>query len=281
MLHSLEFTSFPLNDVQIFLGQLEKPSGKKLDENTWIAENYFFLDVPETARFEVKNGNSVCIELYPEANHRLLYLYLHGSVLAALFHQRKQLILHASSFIHDEKAILICGESEVGKSSLNLAFCLDGKAFLNDDISPFASVNDELCVFPLGLQAKLWKDSFFQLNLETQVLEKIEDHNEKYFYPVLADKRSVAPSCIFILETDVDKVFSHRELKGAEKWETLLPQIYRREYLSLMPESSAETMKQLLQLLANTSVFFIQRPKQAKIRQTKLYLEKIIEKLYL
>ena len=272
-------TSFLLSDVNFSESDLILPKlGIQFDQETYLSQDYFYIDIPEVAKFEIENGQSIRYQLYANANPDLVVLYLNGSILAALLHQRKQLIFHASSFVYEDQTIMICGESEAGKSSLSLAFCLETSRFLNDDISPIIFNNNQAWILPMGKKMKLWKDSLFQLKLENELFEKVESNNEKYYYDLKSELKECKLDLIVLLEIyEGDEVLSI-ELSGIEKFEALRNQIYRQEYLVYMPESEKKYMKELMMLSTCLKVYLVKRPKKMKINETKIFLEKLFKK---
>jgi hypothetical protein len=57
-------------------------------------------------------------------------------------------VLHASAVAIDGKAVVLCGDSGSGKTSLALALCRDGAAFLTDDVLAVERVEGELIAHP-------------------------------------------------------------------------------------------------------------------------------------
>ena len=79
-----------------------------------IKEDDFFLDIKNVACYRVQNGQTIWINPYENADENSVDLFLEGSVLGALLHQRGILPFHGSSFLYKEKGIMICGHSGVG-----------------------------------------------------------------------------------------------------------------------------------------------------------------------
>lgn len=269
---------FPLPNVNLHIEKnTASISGLQLDENTKLNQHEFALSIPFTANISAKNGTDVYIHLHQPVNHNLIQLYLNGSVLAAILHQRKTLSFHASAFAHNGKAILLCGDSEVGKSSLNMAFCLSGENFISDDTVPVYPEKEVFMIQSLGTYAKLWQDSLEQLSLSHQTLNTVASEDEKYLYPISENKNDRYPlGHIFIIQIHTENKLIHQHLKGTEAFEALRNQVYRKEYLLAMPDTEISFMYQLLNLSASVAVTLVSRPYNIAIRECKEYIEKLL-----
>jgi len=79
------------------------------------------------------DGNLVQVYPNPESDELSVNLFLNGSVLGVLLHQRGILLFHGNSFMLDGKGMLLCDHSGLGKSSFTAAFCQNGATIINDD----------------------------------------------------------------------------------------------------------------------------------------------------
>lgn len=92
------------------------------------------LAVPGVGRFLAKGGRLLTIEPEPGADARAVRLYLKGSGLAAVFHQRGEFPLHASAIEHAGGCIAFLGDSGAGKSTLAATLAQRGYRVLSDDV---------------------------------------------------------------------------------------------------------------------------------------------------
>lgn len=239
-----------------------------------VNEDDFYLNVHEVASFKAQKGNS--IEIFPHENGDIasIKLFLNGSVLGALLHQRAILPFHGSCFEYNKKGIMICGVSGAGKSSVTAAFCHNGAQFINDDITPVKITEEVTTIIPIKTKIKLWDDSLAKLDIATVNLEKIRPSLEKFYLPVEKnlEKQQILHH-IFILGTHTKDGFDSFELEGMAKFNVLRKQIYRRIYLKGMPETEKTYFKQLFLLGKNVRVTRIQRPQLAKIADTMEYIK--------
>ena len=125
-------------DVTITYGRvpegLTEPFPEKFCYQT--APGLFLLKIPNIARYLVKNGKEIIIDRAPQANDTDVRLFLLGSVMGALIHQRGGLPLHGSAIrLPDGTAAIFMGLSGVGKSTLAAAFHQRGYEVAADDVS--------------------------------------------------------------------------------------------------------------------------------------------------
>ncbi|MDX8394562.1 MAG: hypothetical protein R8K21_08285, partial [Mariprofundales bacterium] len=113
------------NDLTIKYGEvsaagLEQP--KKFTPFFQCAKDNLWLNVPDIARFLISNGNSITVESAKNSDPQSIRLFLLGSCLGAILHQRGMLILHANAIRFDDGCVLFAGTSGQGKSTLAAAF---------------------------------------------------------------------------------------------------------------------------------------------------------------
>jgi len=104
-----EFLSLP--DVIIMQGKtpINLPNCQKKGVTYEVAINEFLLKLKDIASFYVKNGNTIIIEPESKANMNDIRLFLLGSCLGAILHQRKILAMHASAIVYNKRAVLFTG----------------------------------------------------------------------------------------------------------------------------------------------------------------------------
>lgn len=120
-------------DVLIRLGAVAAPPG--LTPGVHELDSGVLIVVKGCARFLVSEGREIIVEPEPEASPKNVRLFLLGSALGLLLHQRKLLPLHANSIEIDGKAIVFMGPSGVGKSTLAAWFHDREFRILADDVS--------------------------------------------------------------------------------------------------------------------------------------------------
>lgn len=112
------------------------------------------------AEFRVSNGSRVSVCASPGASPRNVRLYLLGSAMGLLLHQRGLLPLHANAVDLDGRAIAFIGPSGSGKSTLAAWFHDNGYQVLADDVCVVRFSDDDAPSVCPGLpRLRLWKEA--------------------------------------------------------------------------------------------------------------------------
>ncbi|MCK9626982.1 MAG: hypothetical protein M0R37_00150 [Bacteroidales bacterium] len=240
-----------------------------------INETDFEITIEGVAKFGVKNGRTVSVLPHQDADEASVQLFLNGSVLGALLHQRGVLPLHGSSFVLNGKGIIICGCSGVGKSSVTAAFCKRGASFINDDITPVVAEESGITkIIPIKTQIKLWNDTLKAFGIEEDGLSRIRPSLKKYYLPWEKYNGFQRLNKIIILRTYEKRHYEAEELKGMAKYNALRRNIYRKLYLRGMPETARNIFKHLLKIAEDIDVIVVSRPKISDINATMEFILK-------
>lgn len=102
---------------------------------TRFSEGYAYFAWQGVGRFCVSDGRAIEVDLLPDVDPNMLGLFLLGPVMAALLHQRGDLVLHGSAVeIAPGATALFVGDNGAGKSTLAAAFLKAGHRVLSDDV---------------------------------------------------------------------------------------------------------------------------------------------------
>ena len=174
--------------------------------------------------FLVRNGCEMIVDPCPGAEDRIIRLFILGTSLAMLLHQRKNMIvLHASVVELSGKAVAFVGEKRAGKSTLAGMFHKQGRNLIADDILAIKMNKGNVDVVPGFPHLKLWPDSVESLGFSPNDLPRLRPELEKRSYR-LHDSFSKIPlplNGIYVLADGPETII-----------ETLQPQ---KALLSLMP----------------------------------------------
>ncbi len=120
----------------------------------------------------LKNGKEIIIDRAPQADDTDVRLFLLGSVMGALMHQRGRLPLHGSAIrLPDGTAAIFMGPSGVGKSTLAAAFRQRGYVVAADDISLIFTGDDGAPLLqPAYPELKLWAEAAAKIGEDAQTL---------------------------------------------------------------------------------------------------------------
>ncbi|HYP04707.1 MAG TPA: hypothetical protein VER03_00610 [Bryobacteraceae bacterium] len=176
---------------------------------TWqVATSRVLLQVPGVARFLISDGSRIVFEPAPGRSDAELSIFVMGSAMGALLHQRGLLVLHAGAVVVDGKAALFCGHSGAGKSSLVAALCQSGRSFITDDIAVVQFHDGVPFIVPDGRRLKLWADAVERLSLTEYRGPAVREGIEKYW----VNPPNPAPQARY----PVGEVFFLREIRSQE-----------------------------------------------------------------
>ncbi|MDD2800279.1 MAG: hypothetical protein PHC94_00830 [Methylobacter sp.] len=151
----------------------------------FIGNGKLLLDIQEIAKYLISDGNAVLIEPYPNAKEEMIRLFLLGSALGILLHQRDILPLHGCGIVYNDKAILFLGETGIGKSTLAETFRRKGYKLLTDDVSALCFSNDaSVKVFPAYPKINLMEETAKNFNIPIEGLPEAHPQKRKYSIPV-------------------------------------------------------------------------------------------------
>lgn len=150
---------------------------------TWqIAGERLLLRVPGIARFLMTGGRDLAIELEPGSAEGDALIFLMGSALGLLLHQRGLMVLHAGAVAVDGAAKAFCGPSGAGKSTLVAALCGEGYAFVADDVCVVSvDPRGRVLLLPDGRRLKLWSDAVAHLAAHSRQGVPVRRGLEKYW----------------------------------------------------------------------------------------------------
>jgi hypothetical protein len=230
---------------------------------TWDMDgDKVLLRVPGLARFLIKEGRDIVVELEPGANARDASGFVLGTSFGILLHQRGALVLHGAAVSIAGRAVAICGHSGAGKSTLAAALCREGFEFVTDDICVLAlDAAGHPLVLPDGRQLKLWREAVDRLDLAGRQCAAVRESLEKYFIEPHASA-AAAPqlSAIYVLRQFCTSLKCSIESLA-------LPDALRMlEYQSYRPElraklgSKPQLLAQAAAVFGHAKIFLLDRP---------------------
>lgn len=132
------------------------------------AEDGFQFEVPGVARYRIVGGVKIIVDAGPDVSEETIRLYLLGSALGILLHQRGLLVLHANAIVIDGAAVVFMGPSGAGKSTLAAWFSARGYPVLTDDICAVEAGEDgRIEVLPGLTRLRLAADAASHLGFDT------------------------------------------------------------------------------------------------------------------
>ncbi|MCU0523154.1 MAG: hypothetical protein MUF54_24950 [Polyangiaceae bacterium] len=198
--------------------------------------NEFLLRLDAVAGYWVTGGTEIVVDPVVGATDEEIRLFLLGSALGALLHQRGLLVIHANAIETPKGAILISGTSGSGKSTLGAALWQRGYRLLADDVCAVAPNPDDAAtpiVLPGYPQTKLWADTATKLALDTDALRRVRPQLDKFAVPLesLFVRESLPLYAVYLLQTHNKGDLLLAEVEHARKFGVLLHNTYRGRFL--------------------------------------------------
>jgi hypothetical protein len=173
---------------------------------TWqVTDRQVLLLLPGVARFLMTEGREIAVE--PEGNgvDENFRIFLLGSAMGALMHQRGALVLHAGAVAVNGEGVLFCGPSGAGKSSLVAALCASGYPLITDDVCLLhRGPSGRPMVSPDGRRLKLWADAIENLPLSAGSDIAVRPGIQKYWVepPTPALRTAVPIRAVYFLRVE-------------------------------------------------------------------------------
>lgn len=261
-------------DVEIVYGQVpaELPGTLKRGVRFQAAADALRLQVDGVATYLVEQGRRITIDRAAQADDEDVRVFLLGSAIGALLHQRGDLVLHASAIEWDGEAVVFLGRSGVGKSTLATAFRQRGRAVLTDDLCVVRpGAGGRMFAEPGFPQAKLWLDSLRQLEISPDGLRRIRNKLEKRAVP-LGTEFATAPRPIrklFVLRPHNKPDLSIEPVLGPAKFAVLKNQTYRFGFLAAV-EGKTGHFQHALRLAQQAGLAAVERPDRSEFKLPEL-----------
>jgi hypothetical protein len=145
------------------------------------ASSRFLLAMDEVARYLVQDGNEIIVEPASGGLASDVRVFLLGSCLGALLHQRGMLVLHAGAVHTDQGAVLFTGPSGSGKSTLVGELLRRGHTMMVDDVCALAlGPAGAPLVLPGYPRTRLWADAAEKLEHDIGGMVRTRPELEKY-----------------------------------------------------------------------------------------------------
>jgi hypothetical protein len=113
-----------------------------------------------------------------------LATYLRGPLMGFVLRRRGVTALHASALNICGRAVVLCGESQSGKSTIAASIALRGTPVLCEDVTPLRVRGDDYWVEPGYAQVGLWPDAVETLLGSADALPRLTPSWEKCFLPL-------------------------------------------------------------------------------------------------
>ncbi len=169
-------------DVTITAGPVAEELAKPGVTGKWRsvgADGSVLLNIHKITRILVQNGTSITVDVLQRDSTASWRLFLLGSALGFLCHQRGLFPLHAATVKIGNRTVALAGHSQVGKSTLAFELTRRGHGLLSDDVTVLRT-EPRIEVLPAFPRLKLWRTTLTALGVETTGLPQVREAMEKY-----------------------------------------------------------------------------------------------------
>ena len=220
------------------------------------APGHFLLDVPEVSRYLVEDGSLVTMEPVPQADKDMVNRFFQMTPLAALLFQRGITAFHAAAAAGSQGAVLLAGDSSVGKSTLLAKLLKRGWRMLSDDLSVVAlNENGIPNVLPTFPGVVLWRDALEKFNIENTSEDRQTVCMEEQFLNIPQRLKA-----IYRLSVHNKNEIELRSTKGADRFSFLTEALYNTRVADALLDRTAY-MQVAAAMARSVSMQTLLRPK--------------------
>ncbi len=226
-----------------------------------ISPDEMNLVVPKVASYLIRGGREILVAPREGASSRNIRLFLLGSALGGIIHQRGLLPLHANAIDIGGRAVAFLGHSGAGKSTMAAWFLDRGHRVLADDVCVVAPDSAGVPLAYPGIpRLRLWREALERSGRNADELELAFDDVDKYNLPTPKPSRSgpIPLSHIYLLAKAEEQWLDIRPLSGIAAVEALVANTYRGNYLVRMGETKRHLLA-CLELAKRVPVFSASR----------------------
>jgi hypothetical protein len=247
-------------DVDIRVGTVPFAGGEGLS----LGPDGAVLRINGIATYLMRAGREIIVHSSPGAADRNVRLYLLGSAMGILLHQKGLLPLHANAIEIDGHAAAFMGETGAGKSTLAAWLHDAGHRVIADDVCVlrFDEERGRVGVQPGMPRIRLWKDALERSGREPddyQFSYAGDETYEKFDVPLSGTKEVVAErdlAAVYLLS--VGQRFGITPLTGVDAVEAVFSNTYRGFAVSELGQTRMH-FDAAVKLVRSTPIFRLER----------------------
>lgn len=207
-------------------------SGYSIPDGVYDSGNkWMILCIKEVATFRVSDGIRIEVDVIGGDDHPMIPVYLLGSSMGAIIHQRGLWPIHGSCVTNGKYSVIFTGNSGAGKSTIASEFLHNGWKLLTDDVAVLKNLDDVPTVQSSYPSQKLWQDSLAQYREEKEEIHSLyaRDAEQKYGVSVNSVfQEGMAPLSLIVRLAPMDDVTTQiKEIDGFAKVDQLMRNTYR------------------------------------------------------
>ena len=258
---------FKCSDVSIALGEVPAISADTAFDIGHISyqlnDHELVFSVQDVASYYVADGKQIIIHPHPaNVEDRVIRLFLLGAAIAGILQQRRQVPLHTSAVVVNDRLTLIAGQSGAGKSTTLAGLKQRQYRIFSDDITVLKELPDDDCISGVASypMIKLWERSLQTLQLDDRSFPVMPGY-EKYgfFFHGAFDTQQYPVERIILLETGQTDIIRHKQLWGSEAFAGVVQHVYKA-VLFRQPAMRALCFDVITKMVKCSEVYQITRP---------------------
>lgn len=144
-----------------------------------VTENGVYFRSPGQGTFYITNGDRIQIDPDPDHTPAHLAIFIMGSAMGAILHQRGFLPIHGSCVTDGKHSILLTGESGAGKSTLAAEFISRGWKLVTDDVTCITNFDGTPVVRSSYPSQKLWEDALARYETEEDNIHSLYSRQDR------------------------------------------------------------------------------------------------------
>lgn len=261
-------------DVEITIGPVPERliGAKSVGEWAEYADGpVCLMRIPDVGRFLVESGRTIVVQPCgpDDSSSRVaasaadVRLYLLGSALAAILHQRGLLPLHVSAVLSEGGALAFTGPSGAGKSTM-AGFLSQkmGLPLISDDVSVVSLANNMASLHSGPRKLKLWADAVDFLDLGNRQLAQDLSNTPK-FQLYLPDKVAASAfplrAVVFLERVAQGQAAELVPISGIDRFRACCQAVYR-PYMAPWFRSKADYVRDVFNLAESIEMYKLRRP---------------------
>jgi hypothetical protein len=215
------------------------------------------LVIPKVASYLITGGREIVIDPVPGCSERNIRLFLLGSALGGILHQRGLLPLHANAIEIDGRAVAFMGHSGAGKSTMAAWFLDRGSRVLADDVCVVTMDESGRPFAHRGIpRLRLWREAIEVSGRAVEDYELSFDDMDKYNVPTPRpdDAGPLPLDHVYLLRKAEGGASGIRRLEGVEAVDALVANTYRGGYVGRIG-ATRQHLTACLELVRKVPVF--------------------------
>lgn len=200
------------------------------NEHYWVNANEILFSLSDVGKFHITNGNCLRCDPVGKCSNSHLSVYIMGSGMGAVLHQRGHMLLHGSCVTDGISSILFVGDSGAGKSTLAAEFLSYGWKLLTDDVAAIVDIETTPMVQASYPSQKLWQDSIERYKKTDEDIHSLYTRENRAKFGVNVSEYFYDGCCplrLIVRLLPTDEVCSITPIDGMAKLDQLMRNTYR------------------------------------------------------